>query len=357
MRLFVTDCEGPLTRNDNAQELAAAFIPGGAEFFARLSRYDDYIADIVRRPGYNAGDTLRLIAPFLRAFGLDDKAVQDFSAANVLIVPGADRLLTEVRALMPAFIVSTSYTPYIRALCDLTGFPFEHCRCTKLSLDAWAMPHGEALWLRDWAIAITQRPLIELPAIGEGGAESAADPSALLSPDDRETVTELDHLFGTEMPKRPVAAAMIAAVCPVGGGMKLAALEAIVREQGCAGDGIMYTGDSITDAPALAAVREWGGVALSFNGNEYALAAAEFAAASADALPTLELARAFAGGGPPAARALARDWPAAPAAAGPATDAPALPLVGLLAERRDELAAASRAARASVRGEPVARLG
>jgi len=354
MRVFVTDCEGPLTRNDNAEEIAAAFIPNGAEFFARLSRYDDYLADIVRKPGYNAGDTLRLIAPFLRAFGLDDKAVEDFSAANVLVVPGADQLLTEVRALMPAFIISTSYTPYIRALCALTGFPFEDCRCTELSLDAWAMPHGEALWLRDWAIAIAQRPLI--------------DPAEPLSPDDRETVAELDHLFWTEMAKRPTAAAMIAAVRPVGGGMKLAALEEIVRANGCANDEVMYVGDSITDAPPLAAVREWGGVALSFNGNEYALAAAEFAAASADALPTLELARAFAAGGPAAARALARDWPAAPAAAGPPSAAAsagdaasgpptALPVVGLLAERRDELAAASRAARASVRGEPIARLG
>ena len=33
----VTDCEGPLTRNDNAQEIAERFIPDGAEFFARIA--------------------------------------------------------------------------------------------------------------------------------------------------------------------------------------------------------------------------------------------------------------------------------------------------------------------------------
>ncbi|NLG65320.1 MAG: hypothetical protein GX537_06915, partial [Actinobacteria bacterium] len=42
-RLYVTDCEGPLSRNDNAQELAEHFIPQGAELFARLSRYDDVL--------------------------------------------------------------------------------------------------------------------------------------------------------------------------------------------------------------------------------------------------------------------------------------------------------------------------
>ena len=57
-RIYVTDCEGPLTKNDNAQEIAERFIPDGAGFFARLSRYDDLLADVVRKPGYNAGDTL-----------------------------------------------------------------------------------------------------------------------------------------------------------------------------------------------------------------------------------------------------------------------------------------------------------
>ena len=32
----------------------------------------------------------------------------------------------------------------------------------------------------------------------------------------------------------------------------------------------MYVGDSITDTPPLAAVKDWGGVSLSFNGNAYA---------------------------------------------------------------------------------------
>ncbi len=32
-RLFVTDCEGPLSLNDNAYEIAKEFIPEGDEFF------------------------------------------------------------------------------------------------------------------------------------------------------------------------------------------------------------------------------------------------------------------------------------------------------------------------------------
>ena len=345
-RIYVTDCEGPLTRNDNAQEIAERFLPDGAEFFARLSRYDDFLADVVRRPGYNAGDTLRLVPPFLRAFYVTDEDVELLSAEQVLLVPEALKTLGAVCALMPAFIISTSYTPYLRALCDIAGFPFERARCTELSLDAWAMPEDEATWLREVTTKVLARAVIEIP----DGARSADD----LSSSDRETVAELDDLFWSQMDGR-VSGEMVAAVRPVGGGQKLAALEEIVAAEGAAGADVMYVGDSITDAPPLEAVKSWGGVSLSFNGNGYAIAAAEFAAASPDAEVQAQLARAFAAGGRDAVEAAVRSWPK-PEQGTPARGK-ARATVGVVAEARETLGEASAAARLSVRGERVARLG
>ena len=345
-RIYVTDCEGPLTRNDNAQEVADRFIPDGAEFFARLSRYDDYLADVVRLEGYNAGDTLRLLPPFLKAFEVTDEDVELFSAEGVLMVPGALAALDRIRALMPAFIISTSYTPYLKALCAVTGFPFAQVRCTDLSLDAWTMPAAEKVRLRDAAARILARRVIEIP----DGARGAGD----LADDDRETVTLLDRLFWSEL-RDTVSGEMIAAVRPVGGGMKLEALKAIVAGQGVPGAGVMYVGDSITDAPALAAVRRWGGVSLSFNGNSYALAQAEFAAAGPDASVQARLAKAFAEGGRDGVAAAVRAWPRPKSGKRPAGRARTR--VGVVAEERDALAEASAAMRRSVRGERVARLG
>jgi predicted HAD superfamily phosphohydrolase len=345
-RIYVTDCEGPLTRNDNAQEIAERFIPDGAELFARLSRYDDFLADVVARPGYNAGDTLRLLPPFLKAFYVNDEDVEEFSAEQVLLVPQALKTLGAVSALMPAYIISTSYTPYLRALCELAGFPFEHVRCTELSLDAWDMPEPEAEWLRKVATRVPEGPVIEIP----DGARSADD----LTVEDRETVAELDDLFWTRMEGK-VSGALLAAVRPVGGGQKLAALEEIVAAEGVAGGGVMYVGDSITDAPPLEAVKAWGGVSLSFNGNGYAIAAAEFAAASPDAEVQAQLATAFAAGGRNAVEAAVRAWPMRKQGA-PARGR-ARATVGIVAEAREALAQASAAARRSVRGERVARLG
>ena len=58
---FITDCEGPLTLNDNAFELANHFIDNGGELFKILSLYDDYLVDEVKKPNYKAGNTLLLI--------------------------------------------------------------------------------------------------------------------------------------------------------------------------------------------------------------------------------------------------------------------------------------------------------
>ena len=374
-RIYVTDCEGPLTRNDNAQEIAERFVPDGAEFFARLSKYDDFLVDVAAKPGYNAGNTLRLIPPFFKAYHVTDEDVELFSAEQVLLVPEALKTLRAVSALLPAFIISTSYTPYLRALCDLAGFPFEHVRCTELSLDAWRMPEEEAEWLREWVPRVCARPVIEYPAeamtAAEGHAGAAArrdsgvpggtpwrSPDAALewlSDEDRATVRELDRLFWTEMPERPVSQALIESVAPVGGGQKLAALEEIVAAEGVEGGGVMYVGDSITDTPPLAAVKAWGGVSLSFNGNGYAIAAAEFAAASPNAEVQAQLAEAFAAGGRDAVEAAVRAWPKPKQGTPPRGKARAT--VGVVAEEREQLAQASAAARLSVRGERVARLG
>ncbi|MGC8850583.1 MAG: hypothetical protein ACP5QI_08950, partial [Candidatus Bathyarchaeia archaeon] len=118
VRVFVTDCEGPITLNDNAYELSSHFIPEGGEFFKRISRYDDVLADVIKRPGYKAGDTLKLILPFLKAYGASDKSLTDYSRSNVLLIPGASEALRHIMDIMPCYLISTSYRHYVEAVCE-----------------------------------------------------------------------------------------------------------------------------------------------------------------------------------------------------------------------------------------------
>ena len=71
-RVFISDCEGPISKNDNAYELTARFVPDGDKLFAVISKYDDVLADVLKKPSYNAGDTLKLILPFLKDLEYDD---------------------------------------------------------------------------------------------------------------------------------------------------------------------------------------------------------------------------------------------------------------------------------------------
>ena len=143
----------------------------------------------------------------------------------------------------------------------------------------------------------------------------------------------------------------------MGGGRKLEALEEIVAledpAEGMAG--VMYVGDSITDTPPLAAVRAQGGAAVSFNGNGYALAAAEVAVAAAETDAVGHLAAAFAAGGRDALLETVRSWPKPKKGEPPSGKTRSR--VGIIADDPEALAEASAAMRLSVRGERIAGLG
>jgi len=298
-RIFVTDCEGPISKNDNAFELASSFVQHGDRFFALISKYDDVLADVVKKPHYKAGDTLRLILPFLKAYGTTDKKIRDFSASNVLLVPGAKDTLTFVRKLLPSFIVSTSYEQYICALCTLTGFPFENTYCTRLNMDKYDITVEETKRLKELGTEIASLPIIEIPK----NASSVNE----FSQRDQETLERLDEIFWQEFPKME-SGRMLVEVNPVGGTEKARAVQDIVEKLGCSLDRVMYVGDSITDAQALRLVRENGGLAVSFNGNDYSVRESDVAVLSGNTIVTSVLAEVFSRLGKEGALGLANKW-------------------------------------------------
>ena len=97
-RVFVSDCEGPISKNDNAFELAENFIPNGDKFFTNISLYDDVLADILHKPGYTAGSTLKLILPFFKAYGITDSQMEDFSAKNIVLIANSKTTLNHIQS-------------------------------------------------------------------------------------------------------------------------------------------------------------------------------------------------------------------------------------------------------------------
>jgi energy-converting hydrogenase A subunit R len=299
MRIFITDCEGPISKNDNAMELTAHVIPHGEQVFALLSRYDDYLAYVKKRPGYKAGDTLRLILPFLKAFGATDETIEEYSRANILLMPGAEETLHFVRKRMPAFIISTSYEPYIRALCEVIDFPFGDAFCTKLVLDRYPLPAEEEGYLRKMADEIARMPMIEW----KEGATGSAD----LSLQDQDIVQQLNQLFWEEVGRMQIGK-VLEAVDPIGGEGKASAVRTILQRTGVGVSEVMYVGDSITDLQALEMVKIGGGLAVSFNGNAYAIQGAQVACLGRDTVVISIMAQLFAEKGTEGVIALIPQW-------------------------------------------------
>jgi energy-converting hydrogenase A subunit R len=298
-RVFISDCEGPISKNDNAFEITARFVPKGDKLFTLISKYDDVLADVLKKPGYSAGSTLKLILPFLKAYDVTDGQMEEFSAQNLILIANSKDTLQHVRAVASAFIVSTSYEHYIKALCKALDFPYENTYCTKLSIDKYAVTEQEKMRLREIAKEITQMQMIAIPP----AAKSIGDFSIA----DQETIGWLDTIFWSEIAGMSLGR-IFSEVTTVGGSQKAAAIENAGAKLHVPLEDVMYVGDSITDVEAFKLVRENGGLTVSFNGNNYAVRNAEIAVLSENNMVTAIIADVFCRQGKQAALNLVENW-------------------------------------------------
>ena len=358
-RMFISDCEGPISKNDNAFELTSYFAPDGDHFFALISKYDDVLADVVKKPGYKAGDTLRLILPFLKAYGATNEKIKEYSSRNILLVPGARDTLRFVKDIMPSFIVSTSYEQYISSLCNLVGFPYDNVYCTRLDIDKYEIGEKEVAMLRKIKEEISPMQMIEIPE----NARAVDD----FSHRDQETIQRLDQIFWKEIP-RMESGKMLKEVNPVGGYEKANAVQDIVKKSYSSLDNVMYVGDSITDVPPFQLVRKNRGVTISFNGNEYAIREAEVAVLSDKTIVTSVLAEIFSRWGKNHVIRMVEEWNPSGLKKYCATSTlrdrmfksfpDTFPQVEIItADNRDRLKKESSAFRKTVRGEAIGKLG
>ncbi len=298
-RVFISDCEGPISKNDNAFEAASHFIPEGDKIFAMVSRYDDVLADIIKRPGHNAGSTLKLIIPFLKAYDVTDEAMETFAKENLLLVKDAKAALKFIGTLCEGFIISASYEHYIKALCKTLDLPFKRAYCTRVSFNAYHLSKEEKIELRKIAGEITTRSQIAIPM----NARNLQN----LSEESQATIRWLDETFRERIARMKIGR-VYSEVNPVGGKGKADAIRNIVRNQRVKLADVLYVGDSITDEQAFKLVKRHGGLTVSFNGNDYAVENADIAILSETCLATAVVTEVFAKDGKEAVMALLREW-------------------------------------------------
>lgn len=281
-----TDCEGPLALNDNAFELCREFIkPDGARFFQQVSRYDEYMAEVAPQPKFRAGDALKLILPFLKAHGLTNAQISDYSRKSVKLMPGVEGAYKFLRAQgFPIFEISTSYRQFAEAVGKKLGFSPSNIFCTELDLDRYPLTAQEAGELLRLEQEIVAAPEIVVPP----GASSPED----LPDQVREALEVCDRIFSERVPEMEIGV-LYGEVAPVGGPEKARAVEESLARTGLTPADVIYVGDSVTDVQAFEAVTAGSGLAISFNGNQSAVKAAQVSIIADNAWPIALVASVF----------------------------------------------------------------
>ncbi len=106
----------------------------------------------------------------------------------------------------------------------------------------------------------------------------------------------LDKFFFTELPASPFGKIM-EKMSVVGGARKVTAAQNIAEIHGIGLSDLAVIGDSITDFKMLKAVHEAGGLAVAFNGNQYAIPYATVGCATTNMMDMYDILRTWRAGG------------------------------------------------------------
>jgi len=224
--------------------------PNGDKIFEVISRYDDLLT-LEEREGYEPGDTLALIVPFLILHNISEDNITTL-AVKAGLTGGADKLISWLQSKgWKVFCISTSYEQYAMYITQKLGIYAHNVACTSFPLDKFrqTLCKEDCEWLQKTEQDIlTMRPVT----------------------DDERIKQSLDYFFWEKLPTTNLGMAL-EQVKPVGGRRKVAALNRFADKYGEALSHWVVVGDSITDFRMLQAVEEEGGLAIAFNANEYAL--------------------------------------------------------------------------------------
>ena len=282
------DLEGPLSPQDNAYEVMKLMGDEGAAIFEVISRYDDIIS-LEEREGYEPGDTLALIVPFFLAHDLTEGDIRKVSA-RAKVIDGAKYLFDQLQAdNWDIYIISTSYEQHAYNIGYQLGVPEDHIICTKLDLAKMrlALPESAFTLLKE-----AEKDIIELY-------------SDIESDDTDRIVNRLDEFFFRQLPALDFD---VFSTRVIGGERKAEAIRIIAHEKGIALQDIIAVGDSITDYKMLGEVAAHGGVAIVFNGNDYAVPYANVGLASVDIRFLYPVCETFGRGGKGAAMDVVTNW-------------------------------------------------
>jgi len=296
---FICSCWGFLTRNNGTRDLIDRFVRNGGHFYDVVSRYDSLCTYVLNRDISSLGHTMKITAPFLKAFGATDLQMHNASAETLELMPEAGTTMRYALNVMSTFITTSLYEHDVMNICDSLDIPMGNINCTELSLDAQDMSRHDARALRDAASIVTS---LRIPK-----TEYLLDVPMELDPLDIKILKTMDDLT-VELMAMESASSMMRSMTSVGSNDKAYALLEIRRKTSIDLDGTAYIGSDTSDYQSMELVKESGGLALSFNGADFAVRGSNVAILSNDCTVAGVLLQEFYNGGIEAVLDLVNNW-------------------------------------------------
>ena len=259
------DLEGPLSTIDFAADIGKLLNQkpelglekyNMRDFFFMISNYDDYIIDTpgikeeLNIPDYQPGDTLRLMAPLYVACYSDQELV-NLAQKNLGLLPGCKELINILKKEWDIYVISTSYTQFAHTITGNLSIPKDHVYCTDLHIEE----------LKSNAINIKESVNILVKDIFQKYLNKNRDLFDVLD--------DLNDFFWKD--KETDYVRVMNQVKVRGGQRKEKAIEDISKRTDIPISNMIAIGDSITDINMLQRLKDEGGIAISFNGNNFTI--------------------------------------------------------------------------------------
>ena len=277
------DLEGPISVIDFAADIGRMLSKKPelnlqeydmGEFFFMISNYDDYIIDIpgvkenLNIPDYQPGDTLRIMAPLYVACFSDNELI-DLAKQNLGLLPGCKELMSILHENWDVFVISTSYTQFAHNVTTVLDIPKDHVYCTDLHVKG----------LKDGLTNINDTVDTLVRIIFQKYLDNNKNLDSVID--------DLNDFFwkGPETDYIKV----MNQVKVRGGKRKELAVEDISKRTSTPISNMIALGDSITDINMLQRLKDDGGIAVSFNGNDFTISRATVAVTTPNNLGVLPL--------------------------------------------------------------------
>ncbi|MDR3075030.1 MAG: hypothetical protein LBU30_03190 [Candidatus Methanoplasma sp.] len=296
---LVCSLTGFLQTNNSSRDLCRRFIGKGDKFYDMVSRYDDIVAYVLTRSDGRSGNTARFIAPFLKAFGMTDYAAMEQCRQSMRLMPDAKRVIGHLMKTLPTFFTTSSYEHNVMNVCAELDMPGELIDCTSVDFDEYDISRQEAKAIREMASRVTN---LSMPR-----HEYELNVPVRLQRDEDEMIRTFDRILGPEINELAISDIM-RQMKSVGADEKAYFMIDLRRRTQIEFDGTAFIGGDITDIHALDTIRDRGGLAMSFNGCDFAVRKSNIAVMSRDCTAAAVLVQEFYNEGMEAVFDLVENW-------------------------------------------------